>query len=112
MTAAPDSRLGTNQLWLLDVSRGSETRFYSHPRPSLAGAWAPGDRGIRDGVWIADEPSLRRVDLLSEKRTLPREHDVPGIDPGGVRGDRRQRSGDPPGSVSFSSPDPSFRIAR
>lgn len=48
--------------------------------------------GVRDGVGIADEPSLRRVELLSEKRTFPREDDIPGIDPRGVRSDCRQGS--------------------
>jgi eukaryotic-like serine/threonine-protein kinase len=74
MTAAPDSRLGTNQLWLLDVSRGSETRFYSDPRPSLAGAWAPGDRTVVFSASRGGPPQLIQRDLVTgaDRELLPR----------------------------------------
>jgi Tol biopolymer transport system component len=65
ITAAPDSRLGTNQLWLLDVERGSETRFYSDPRPSLPGPWGPGNRTVVFSSSRGGPPHLFQRDLVT-----------------------------------------------
>jgi Tol biopolymer transport system component len=73
ITAAPDSRLGTTQLWLLDVLRGSETRFHFDPRPSLPGAWAPGNRTVVFSSSRGGPPHLFQRDLVTgaDRELLP-----------------------------------------
>jgi Tol biopolymer transport system component len=75
VAAAVDSRFGTNQLWLIDVARGNETRLRFDPRPSLPGPWAPGQRSMVFSASRGGAPQLVQRDLITgtERELLPED---------------------------------------
>ncbi len=73
VTAAVDSRFGTNELWKVDLARGGETRLTSDPLPELPGPWGPGQRSIVLSVARGGAPRLFQRDLVTgaERQLLP-----------------------------------------
>jgi Tol biopolymer transport system component len=73
LTAAVDSRIGTNDLWVVDLARGRETRLTSDPLPEVPGPWGPGQRSIVFSVARGGAPRLFQRDLVTgaERQLLP-----------------------------------------
>ena len=64
LLTAPDSRFGTNELWIFDPARGGvETRVTSDPMPELPGPWLPGQSAVIFSSARGGAPHLFHRDL-------------------------------------------------
>jgi hypothetical protein len=66
LLTAPDTRFGTNELWIFDPARGGvETRLTSDPRPELPGPWARAHDRVVYSVARGGAPHLFERDLTT-----------------------------------------------
>ncbi len=65
LTTATDARQGTNELWTLDLTRGTESRLTSDPSPELPGPWGPENRTLVFSSARSGPPRLFQRDLAS-----------------------------------------------